>query len=332
MNKDIVGTAKKTVTEAIDAYHWAVPSLNLEIGKELLKYNADKKKGDVLKEIFSGELNDAHKDMNEKRVKNTGDWFTETEEFNSWIYGDTPLLTCSGRRTWQSHGMLTFCLAGAGKSFITFLSIFYIFLHRSRVIQEIYERCSIANKNESVRVGISHVYLRYDQKNLQTASFVIRSPLVQLVYQLDGLPQELESAVADKSRGRVLSVDEYVKFIAKFSRKFHRVFIVLDALDELEKSSFLDLVDHLKFFLENGIKLYYSVRPDLLLSLTTEGVDIEVIAKEYDIRRFVEYRLDKADYNHTLRETQKSTIIEKIVTEAKGMYAVYSVIAKCLLF
>ena len=73
VKKDIVEIAKKTVTEALNAYHWAVPSLNFEIGKKLLEYSADTKKDDVLKKIFSGELNDAHADMNERRVKNTGD-------------------------------------------------------------------------------------------------------------------------------------------------------------------------------------------------------------------------------------------------------------------
>lgn len=108
MKKDIVETAKKTVTETLNAYHWAVSSLNLEIGKKLLKYSADMKKDDILKKIFSGEFNDAHADMNERRVKNTGDWFIETEQFKSWIHGETSLLTCSGKRTWQTYRMLIF--------------------------------------------------------------------------------------------------------------------------------------------------------------------------------------------------------------------------------
>ena len=100
INKNSVEKAKGKVIEAIHAYHWAVPSLNLEISKKLLEYNEDMRKTQVLKTIFSGELYETHEEMNEKRVKNTGNWFTETEEFKSWIDldGNISLLTCTGKR------------------------------------------------------------------------------------------------------------------------------------------------------------------------------------------------------------------------------------------
>lgn len=105
--KDTVEKAQVAVEEAIDVYNWAVSALSLEIETNLLIYNADKQKEDVIRSILGGEDDKTHADINAKRVKDTNNWFIDTETFKDWVDGDNLLLTCSGNRTRYSHRLLT---------------------------------------------------------------------------------------------------------------------------------------------------------------------------------------------------------------------------------
>jgi len=54
--------------------------------------------------------------------------------------------------------------------------------------------------------------------------------------------------------------------------------IVLDALDEMDSVQRDSLAEHLDAFLQENIKLYYSSRPDLSLTLAKEGFVMKVMA------------------------------------------------------
>ena len=47
------------------------------------------------------------------------------------------------------------------------------------------QRCSAAKASKFVNVGIGYMHLRYNNQKEQTASFVVRPLLVQLLYQVD---------------------------------------------------------------------------------------------------------------------------------------------------
>lgn len=61
-----------------------------------------------------------HRDIVERRAKDSGIWFLE--KFDEWIEQDSSILLCTGRRTSPVEHALKYP-AGAGKSFLTYHSL-----------------------------------------------------------------------------------------------------------------------------------------------------------------------------------------------------------------
>lgn len=214
------------------------------------------------------------------------------------------------------------------------LPSFLSYKHRSRVIEELLQRSSHAKRHSGLTVGVGYVYLKYDDKAKQRVSSVIKSLIVQLVYQLDTLPSNLESAFNNQSRGEP-TVASLTRLILEFSPQFYKVFIIFDALDDFGKEQRDKLIPHLQKFLQSGLKVYFSTRPELEgLRITDKKVRIKVIsAQKPDITLFIDKRLDEADWEHNLDENERNMIKEKILSGETETYVsiLITIISKRLL-
>lgn len=115
----------------------------------------------------------------------------------------------------------------------------------------------------------------------------------------------------------------FIEFIELTSTNFSRVAILLDAFDEClpdERYKILKLVTELQ---RSDIRVYITTRPHYR-TLLTEKVDglvfKQILAREEDIKLFLEHRMKSEKLNNKL----KAEIMSAITQHAQGMYAILS--------
>ena len=136
------------VQGAVDRYIQSICSLSATIGVHLLENQEEllqlqkkqlallkslhqsfedeqiqAKKEKVLKWLYDGDPWERYSELKRGRSRfaNSGTWFLESLAFIQWFTGETQSLICWGARTSSSLIVTDLWLAGAGKSFITFV-------------------------------------------------------------------------------------------------------------------------------------------------------------------------------------------------------------------
>jgi hypothetical protein len=143
-----VDDATTKVRGAVDRYIQSICSLSATIGVHLLENQEEllqlqkkqlalleslqqsvedeqrqAKKEKVLKWLYDGDPWERYSELKRGRSRfaNSGTWFLESPTFREWFTGYRQSLICWGARTSSSLIVTDLWLAGAGKSFITFV-------------------------------------------------------------------------------------------------------------------------------------------------------------------------------------------------------------------
>lgn len=165
----------------------------------------------------------------------TGKWFQEDERYQQWERDSGSILWCPG-------------IPGAGKSFLS-----SIVINRLQSLQK-------AQNDQKVAVLV--IYFAFDDANSQSPELILGSLLKQVLqYRLE-VPQELRMDFRKhRNDGTRPSHDEIVKALKNALAQFGRIYVVMDALDELlEEKKRRELVEAVRDLNEN-INLMVTSRP-----------------------------------------------------------------------
>ena len=141
-------------------------------------------------------------DILSRRHEQTGAWFLNSSEFQSWMAGPPRMLWCSG-------------MPGAGKTVLASVSCDYL--------KAIFE-----NKD----VAVLCIFFNYTDPGHQTCVDLVSSILLQLV-QTKGVTEELRTIYhRHQARASRPAHEELWNLLQPMIQEFTKVFIIIDALDE----------------------------------------------------------------------------------------------------
>ena len=86
------------------------------------------------------------------------------------------------------------------------------------------------------RFGVGHIYFEYQEQQQQTALAVVASLVKQLLSQIPPaeFPKDIETMYRGK-KSQHPSVGDLIKMLLSMPKRFARVFVVCDALDEMDE-------------------------------------------------------------------------------------------------
>ncbi|KAI9774337.1 MAG: hypothetical protein M1840_004231 [Geoglossum simile] len=203
-------------------------------------------------------------DFIRRREEGTGEWLLKADIFRNWVDGTGGTLLCPG-------------IPGAGKTVLTSTVVDYL--------EQSFQKEDVA---------VAYVYCNYKEQGVQTAVNLIASLLQQVVQRNPVISEKIISTyqryLGKKTRP---PLDEWSDLLQIEARRFSKVLIAIDALDECPESN-----DTRATFLAEIRKL----QPNIHLLVTSRHIPtierefgsaahIEIRASDRDIRRYLESRI-----------------------------------------
>ena len=146
---------------------------------------------------------DLHLDAIEKQQRGTGQWFLDSPEFSAWVRGDSQTLFCPG-------------IPGAGKTILASVAIQHL-------------RSALAYEGSSV----AFLYCNYRRQKEQTAKRLLRTLLKQLTKEDGSIPEAIKTLHVTHTKQQTQpSTEEILASLSTAITRRHRVFLVIDAIDE----------------------------------------------------------------------------------------------------
>ena len=230
-----------------------------------------------------------YKDVFSARHKKTGQWFLEAQNFQSWAGKSGQNLWCPG-------------IPGAGKTILLAVAVNYL--------QE-----KFFKKGEVVLFA----FCDYKERTNQSAANMVLSLWRQLMQKRVLSEVECENLETTYlKRGVLPTTEALIKMFSDEIGKYSRVFILLDALDELHTESRDSLIYLLRQLPTKKNLLITSRIPKENNSYFRNVPQLEIRARETDITDYINGRLEsvsklrsKVEDNHKLKEEIRSTITKK---------------------
>lgn len=232
-----------------------------------------------------------------KRHPGTGMWFIRSDQFTTWLAQNNSFLWING-------------FAGSGKSVLC-----------STAIQHTFRQ-----KRHGKGVGITFFYFTFNDDSKQNASAMLRALLMQLSGQMGDGQKDLEQLHKSYNQGTP-PTPVLIEHLRHLIKKFHHVFILLDALDESprysQREQVLDLLEEMRGWSLPGLHMLVTSRdePDIRQSLIPV-CDQETVMRnaeiDNDISDYISYRL-KTDIRLRKWKAHQDRIQEALKSRAQGM-------------
>ena len=232
-----------------------------------------------------------------KRHSGTGAWFIKSASFETWLTEGNSFLWLNG-------------FAGSGKSVLASTAIQFAFRHR----------------RSSSSIGIAFFYFTFNDESKQDESAMLRALMIQLSSQLQDGHLDL-ARLHDSFHPGIPPSSVLADYLRRLIQRFHHVYIILDALDEVPlgkaREDVLDNVEIMQNWKFTGLHLLVTSRDlsdirrslnfssDQEVKMRNEGID-------KDIENFISSRL------HEDRRLKKwlpyrSKIEQTLAKRAQGM-------------
>jgi len=178
-------------------------------------------------------------------------------------------------------------------------------------------------------IAVLSLYCDYQAQKDQSAVNMIGGLLCQVVLGAAGIAGEIKNAF-DSSRqggGKGLRLQEMLELLVKTIGSLKRVYICIDALDELvpeHRSEFLRALRHITQEAPNT-RLFLTGRPhirgELDNHLTKGACTIHIVPDQGDIARYLYRRMDDARARDPdlMTENLKNDIMRIMLKKASGM-------------
>ncbi|KAF8461536.1 hypothetical protein BDZ91DRAFT_683925, partial [Kalaharituber pfeilii] len=249
-----------------------------------------------------------HQAVQASRVKDTGNWLLQSEQFRLWIEDKT-------NQHQSSQVLGCFGEPGAGKTVIASLVIDHIFTTFS---------------SRSPLIGIIFLYCDYRDKKEQTLVHILGSFVKQLALQYTHagiqLPEVVRSTykAAQKSQIR-LDRGTSINLMKSFLQELCSTFILIDASDELQvttRTDFLQVIDDITH-LKTNLRIFFTARPhvqeEVNRHLRIAMKTLTIVAHEEDIRAYLVHKI-QSDNKDAMNDQLSREILEIIPKKAAGMF------------
>ncbi|KAF8465532.1 hypothetical protein BDZ91DRAFT_820130, partial [Kalaharituber pfeilii] len=256
-----------------------------------------------------------HQAVQASRVKDTGNWLLQSEQFRLWIEDKT-------NQHQSSQVLGCFGEPGAGKTVIALIPA----LPSSLVIDYI----STTFSERQPLLGITFLYCDYRDKKEQTLVHILGSFVKQLALQCTHagiqLPEVVQSTykTAQKSQIR-LDRGTGIILMKSFVQELGSTFILIDALDELQdttRTEFLQVIDDI-MHLKTNLHIFFTARPhvqeEINRHLSIEMKTLTIVAHEEDIRAYLVHKI-QSDNKDAMNDHLSREILEIIPKKAAGMF------------
>lgn len=178
-------------------------------------------------------------------------------------------------------------------------------------------------------IAVLSLYCDYQAQKDQSAVNLIGSLLRQIAIGALGIPGEVKSAFEESRQGGGpgLRLPDMLKLFTKTARSIERVYICVDAVDELlpqDRSEFLRALRQVIQEASNT-RLFLTGRPyvhgELDEYLTEEAYIINIVAERGDITRYVTQKMDDDNirYPGLMTEDMRNDIMKTILEKASEM-------------
>ncbi|OAQ63778.1 ankyrin repeat-containing protein [Purpureocillium lilacinum] len=246
---------------------------------------------------------DLYNDACRKRQPGTGLWFVRGEDFESWLKTRASFLWVYG-------------FAGTGKSLLCCTAIQHAFRHR----------------RSNPRIGIGFYFFSFADTNMQTASGMLRSSILQLSSQREDLA--FLKQLYDTYSTATPPVHALLGCFLKLVRSFDDVYLFLDGLDECPHDAYqprdsnrdelLETITVMRRWGDTGLHVLVTSRDEwdiqeALCALPTKVVSMQNDFVHSDIANYIDSqlrerkRLQKWSKNHT-------RIKEQLTRRADGVF------------
>lgn len=234
-----------------------------------------------------------HSDYYNIRQPETGQWFLNSVEFQSWLESDKQTLFCPG-------------IPGAGKTILI-----------SIVIEELTSRFF-----NDPTIGIAYIYCNFRRQDEQKLDNLLASVLKQLAESQPSLSSTMKDLYnrheTKRTRPSLKEISDTLQVVAK---SFARVFVIVDALDECQVSSRSDFLTEI-FSLQTkcGSNIFATSRfmPDI--SERFIGMRLKIQASNQDVQRYLNGHMSQLP-GCVLRSSElQDEIKSKIIEAVDGMY------------
>ncbi|KAI9771530.1 MAG: hypothetical protein M1840_002150 [Geoglossum simile] len=227
-----------------------------------------------------------------RRQAETGQWFLDSEKFQTWLETSKQTLFCPG-------------IPGAGKTIIT-----------ANVINDLNIRFS-----GKQTIGIAYIYCNFRQQHEQKAYDLLSSLLKQLSQERPVLPDAVKD-LYDRHRAKRTRplFDELSRALHVVTAMHSRIFIIVDALDECQISDgsltrFLTELFNLQA--KCGANLFATSRPTPEITGKFErSITLEIRANKDDVERYLDGHMFKLPgfvaHDCKLQEKIKSEISKAV--------------------
>lgn len=210
---------------------------NIEDTKALLELiRADQISSDVQNWLKAPDASINYNDACKKKHPGTGLWFVKSAAFSTWLSTSNSFLWLNG-------------FAGCGKSVLSSTVIQHTFRHR----------------RSSPSIGIAFFYFIFNDESKQDTSAMLRAVILQLAGQL----KDAESPLRQFHMSyRNLTPPDHalLSCLRQLVKKFHHVYIVLDALDESprhkHREDLLQALADIRGWSEPGLHLLVTSRDE----------------------------------------------------------------------
>jgi len=190
----------------------------------------------------------------------------------------------------------------------------------SLVIDTLRNQCSGQN------VAVLGLYCDYQAQGEQSAVNMIGGLLRQVDWRETGIRNEIRSAFnQSKSRGgQGLRMSGMLKLFVKVASFIDRVYICVDAVDELLPKNRLEFLRGLRQITQDApnTRLFLTARPSIQAELDRklEGVYvIKIVADQGDIARYLNHKIDGDEYPDLMTENLKNDIIRTMLGKSSDM-------------
>lgn len=224
----------------------------------------------------------------------TGAWFLQDANFLEWRETPRGTLSCFG-------------MPGAGKTILS-----------STVIEHLRIFGGVGSMPVT-RTGVVFLYCRRENRDIMRTNILLMSLLGQLVAMLPSPPQSVRD-LHRRYLNTPLDVKDACDELKSVLAHFSHVFIVIDALDELEPPERGRLMEEIRNLqTSHDVRILMTYRTNTFLDFEPRGLSIEIRARDVDIAAYLD-----AEMAHMTSHIKESPQLQReiknhILDHADGM-------------
>ena len=199
----------------------------------------------------------------------------------------------------------------------------YHILYSSIVIDDLYTQL-----DDHPHFGIACLYADYKDQSNQTVVHILGSFLHQLLTNTQApIPDEVIQKLQDiRRQGRKLEIEATLALLETRLNQLKRVFVCIDAIDELEPRTLQQLLNVLKgLVIKHNIRLFLTGRPHIESEVpkyleVVQRCKVDISASQQDIQEFVKQQITDDLNPSAMDETLATDIVDSIIEKSQGMY------------